>query len=162
MVRHKQYTLVNPITGESHQLSEEVLTQNMRSGWLLLRGGEHIGIITHRDIVTFCRWSAGVLEPRMTLPPTPLSLQALQLADQWLDDPESLPVSGRAFLTDLPGDISNVWSTESIMTSPGRAIANASCSSEIAADLAWVLDYHAIIKYGAQAQWLIEHLKSNQ
>jgi hypothetical protein len=146
-----QYALLNPIIGESHKLSEEVLTQNMRSGWILLRGRKHICIITHRDIVTFCRWSAGVLEPRMTLPPTPLSLQALQLADQCLEDPESLPVSGRAFLTGLTSDISNAWSTESIMTSPGRAIANASCSSEIAADLAWSLDYHAIIKYRAQA-----------
>lgn len=59
------YTLLDSITGKQWTSTEIDLTRDLRLNCILLRGGEHIGIITHRDLVLFAWWCASEMLTRL-------------------------------------------------------------------------------------------------
>ena len=84
------YTLIDPVTGEQSALSEIELTRNLRINCILLRGDEHLGIITHRDLVSFSRWCAGGVPAQLEDESDQRVTHALHLVDRWLEDEKSV------------------------------------------------------------------------
>ena len=158
------YTLINPFTGFSKTVPKTELLQNLMLNCILLQGNNHIGIVTYRDLVVFARRCADVIKNRMIELPEPDSLYAIQLADQWLEDPNSLSCEQLDFIAGhvIPNDETSIWSPDWVIASPVRVIANANWALEIIAELAWSLDYHAIIAYETQAQTFVENLQSGK
>jgi len=152
-----QYTLLDPITGRCGTLSKTLLTRNLQLNAILLEDGEHVGIITHRDLVSFCRWCADqVLARCQTVPPE--AHAALDLVDKWLEDPDSVSneelnaAAEAAWAVDTNAEVARVaWAAADAAEAAAHATAAA---AEIA-------DY-AEVSYEAQAQWLVEHLRSAQ
>ena len=132
-----QYTLLDPLTGASKTLYASELTRNLTVNVILLREDEHIGIITHRDLVSFCRWCAGrALSQCQTV--LPEARAALELVDKWLLDPDS---------------VSNEELNRAAETArAARNVARAARAAAGAAD----------VSFEAQARWLVEHLRSAQ
>ena len=82
-----QYTLIDPVTGEQSTLGEIELTRNIRLNCILLRDQKHLGIITHRDLVSFSRWCASrEALARSGRKPDQRTVHALVLVDRWLED----------------------------------------------------------------------------
>ena len=82
-----EYTLIDPVTGEQRTLSELELTRNIRLNCILLRDQKHLGIITHRDLVSFSRWCASrEALARSGRKPDQRTVPALVLVDRWLED----------------------------------------------------------------------------
>ena len=85
-----QYTLIDPVTGEQSTLGEIELTRNIRLNCILLRDQKHLGIITHRDLVSFSRWCAGEMLAKVKGTPAPETQYVLTMVDQWLEDQQSV------------------------------------------------------------------------
>lgn len=147
-----QYTLLDPLTGDTHTLCERDLTRNLRLNVILLRGDEHVGIVTHQDIVLFCRWCAG---PRLsrcrTIPPEARTV--LKLVDKWLVDPGSVSSEELNQVALAAWAVADAAQTAIVAWAAVDAARGAD-----AADIA----QNAGISYQAQAQWLLEHLRSAQ
>jgi len=188
-----QYTLLNPLTGASKTLSKTFLTRSLELNVILLRGDEHVGIITHRDLVTFLRWCADqVLSRCQTVPPE--TRTALDLVDKWLVDPGSVSNEVLWAAADAVGPErvggGASWTAQAAAKAAkaagtaakaaawaARDVANAAAQ---AADAAWAADdaraaadavgparaaawtAQVEVSYEAQAQWLVEHLRSAQ
>lgn len=84
------YTLLDPISGRvtGHD-DRDFLSYLQHVNHILLRGEEHIGIITPRDLVVFARWCTGRIMSMHSNNHFPVCQRALALVDRWLDDPES-------------------------------------------------------------------------
>ena len=167
-----RYTLIDPVTGQQTSLSEAELTRNLRISCILLRGDEHLGIITHRDLVSFSRWCAGEMLARSGRKPDQRTVHALVLVDRWLEDElnitsEELKAAARAAdaAAGAAADAGAAWAAEAARAvEAARAAARA---AEAAADAeaaraveaaraAWAASYEA------QAQWWVEHLQSGK
>ena len=131
-----RYTLLNPFTGGTSTVAASELTHHMRVNHILLRGDEHIGIITHHDVVSFCRWCVEkTLDQRMVPPEVyPEVYTALGLVDKWLIDPVS---------------------------ASSEELKQAAAAADVAGSATWAA-YAAGVSWKAQAQWLVEHLRSAQ
>ena len=150
-----QYTMVDLVTGQQTTLSEINLTRKLAPNCILLAGQEHIGIITHRDLVVFTRWCVGEMLTRSGHEPDQRAVHALVLVDRWLEDQQSVTPE------ELKDTAEAVWAAGA-----ARAAAEAAWS---AARTAWSAgaavwaagaaeDYG--LSYKSQAQWLVQHLQS--
>ena len=168
-----EYTLIDPVTGEQRTLSELELTRNIRLNCILLRDQKHLGIITHRDMVSFSRWCASrEALARSGREPDQRTVHALVLVDRWLEDElnitsEELKAAARAAdaAAGAAADAGAAWAAEAARAvEAARAAARA---AEAAADAeaaraveaaraAWAASYEA------QAQWWVEHLQSGK
>ncbi len=158
-----QYTLVNPTTGKRKSFSAGNLTGNLQMNCILFRGDEHLGIITHRDLVLFTRWCAGETLAQAKEPPNHRVTHVLSLVDRWLEDEKSvsskeLEAASRAAwaCAGVDGAWAAAW-TAAIAAEGDLAGANiAAWSSDASMYASWVTSYEA------QAQWLVEHLQSGK
>jgi len=129
----------------------------MRVNHILLRGDEHIGVITHRDVVSFCRWCVEkTLAQCHTVPPEVYT--ALGLVDKWLIDPgsassEELKQAAAAADVACPG---------AVAARAAWAASSAAGAADVAGSAAWAANNSAGVSFEAQAQWLVEHLRSAQ
>lgn len=168
-----KYILIDPVTGKRWILTETMLTQNLHLNCILLQDEEHLGIITHRDLVAFSRWCAGKILARLKDEPDLRITHALALVDRWLEDeksvtPEELEVARK--------DARDVWTAESAvleLAEYSAAVAESTVlivarDADATAEVAWVATWAAEnafavrISYEAQAQWLVEHLQSGK
>ena len=162
------YALIDPITGEQLILPEDKFIQNLMPSIILLRGSEHehIGIITHRDLVLFAQWCAGATLARLEGEPDLRVSHALGLVDKWLEDEQSVTSK------ELEATAQATW----------NIIMDSECANLCSARAAWVV-IHAVwtgtwadyaggilaenarvagIAYKDQVAWLVEHLRSGK
>lgn len=166
-----QFTLLDPFTGASRVLNdEEDLTRWLQLNVILLRGDEHVGIIMHRDLVSFCRWCAEQVLSEYQAAPTEAHI-ALTLVDQWLIDPGSVSneeLNGAADAASAAdaADASRVtWPAGLQLRAAARAAEAAARPARSAAKAAVAANaahYSVGVPYSELIQWLVEHLKSNQ
>lgn len=159
-----QYTLLNPHTGVSKTLPKIRLTRSLELNAILLEDGEHIGVITHHDLVSFNRWHAGlVLSRRQTVPPEVHA--ALELVDKWLVDSKSVSseeLTQAADAVDIAEVAWAVWAARSA-TDAAWAARTAGYAAAVAEDAALVAAVGpAVASCKEQAQWLVDHLRSAQ
>jgi len=155
-----QYTLLNPFSGETMGTSARELTRNLEINRILIFGDVPVGIITHRDLVSFSRWCAGqVLSQHQTVPPR--ARAALTLVDRWLVDPDSVSSEELNRATRDTGRVAawDVWAAVQTATDAANAAAYvAGCAVRTAGASAYADD----VSFEAQAQWFQEHLRSAQ
>lgn len=157
-----QYTLIDPVTGDSSTACDEDLTRYLQLNVILFRGNEHVGIITHRDLVSFCRWCAEkTLAQYQTV--TPEAHIALELVDRWLIDPGSVTsedlyqvaeaawAAARTARTAALAARAAAWAAFAARGFPGASARDASRGAKTAG-----------VSYEDQALWFVEHLKSSQ
>ena len=168
-----RYTLIDPVTGEQHTLSELELTRNIQIGCILLQGQEHVGIITRRDLVAFARWCAGKILARLKCEPDHTVTHALSLVDRWLEDERSVTSEELEAAQDAAWDAgSAAWvaadaaaraTADAWAAAAGaaRAAASAACAAADATAAAWTAAAGAI-SYEVQAQWWVEHLQTGK
>jgi len=170
-----RYTLIDPVTGEQHTLSELELTQNIRLNCILFRDQEHLGIVTHRDLVLFARWCTNETLARLKGEPNQRVAHALSLVDRWLEDEKSvtseeLEAAARAAawaaapaITDAAPLVAFVAARTATWTAQAaaqRAAVYGDGASNAAMATSQVSrDYTS---YEAQAQWWVEHLQSGK
>ena len=162
-----QFTLIDPVTGKQWNVNKAGLTRELRLNCILLRDGEHLGIITHRDMVAFTRWCADEMLARLRHKPDQKVTHALTLVDRWLEDEKSVTNE------ELEAARNTTWAARNVAKRLGtaraaEAIWAAICTiqsvytSESAADAtdaaARNATWYAKTSYEAQAQWLVEHL----
>ena len=153
-----QYTLIDPVTGEQSTLGEIELTRNIRLNCILLRDQKHLGIITHRDLVSFSRWCAGEMLARSGRKPDQRTVHALVLVDRWLEDERSL---SNEELEAAAGASWAAWAAAA--AGAAGAAADAAEAAARASWAAWAAAEAArTASYEAQAQWLVEHLQSGK
>jgi len=171
-----KYTLLNPLTGAAALVDASGLTRELQVNRILLLSGEHVGIITHRDLISFCRWCAGVAIARCkTVPPE--AHAALALVDKWLVDPKS--VSNEEL--SQAADAAYTAAAEAVAAWADATAARAAEAAGVVADAIWAADADAAaadaadavwasarsaaradVSFEAQAQWLVDHLRSAQ
>ena len=180
-----RYTLIDPVTGQQTSLSEAELTRNLRISCILLRGDEHLGIITHRDLVSFSRWCADEALARSGREPDQRTVHALVLVDRWLEDERSLSneeleaaagaswaawAAAAAGAAGAAADAAEAaaraswaaWAAAEAADA-ARAAAEAAEAAARASRAAWAAAEAArTASYEAQAQWLVEHLQSGK
>ena len=149
-----KYTLIDPITGQQWILLEDWLTRELEHNCILIRNGEHIGIITHRDLVLFARWCAGEALAQLEGEPDQTVTHALSLVDQWLDDersvtPEELSAAAWAIASEA------AWASRA-----ARVAVSASDAVRLVTEAAWAANSY--ISFKSQAQWFVEHLQSGK
>lgn len=151
-----RYTLLNPLTGNTLTAAACELTHHLRVNHILLHAGKHIGIITHRDVVSFCRWCVEKTHAQCHTRPLEV-YAALGLVDKWLIDPgsvssEELKQAAAAAYAACPGDVAAraAW-----------AASSAAGAADVAGSAAWAAN-SAGVPFEAQAQWLVEYLKPAQ
>ena len=172
-----QYTLVDPMTGELLSLSEIDLTQSLRINCILLCGDEHIGVITHRDLVVFARWCAGVMLPKLRGEPDQRVIHVLQLVDRWLDGEGSVSneklkaaadaadaAAGAAWAAQAAADAAHDAQTAQVAAYAAHATWAAAQAAADAAHAAQAAAAEAAqaVSYKTQAHWLVEHLQSGK
>lgn len=165
-----QYTLLDPVTGYQWTVSDFRLTRNLRVNTVLLRGDEHLGIITRRDQVVFARWCVGEILARLKGEPDRRVAHALSLVDRWLEDescvtPEELEVARSAVydfwsIANVPRSVSRVAELTDIAVWTTMTDADASWDAARAAEV--TAKTPEIISYEAQARWFVEHLQSGK
>ena len=163
------YTLIDPVTGEQRTLPEIDLTRNLRINCILLREDEHLGIITHRDLVVFARWCAGVTLARLRGEPPQSVVNALCLVDRWLDDVRSVSSEELSTAADAARAAAReaavaAWSAWAAAREAAVAAARA---ARAAADAAGAAGFAraagaAAASYETQERWLVEHLQSGK
>jgi len=157
-----QYTLIDPVTGEQTTLSELELTRNLQLSCILLRGNEHLGIITHRDLVAFARWCAGETLTLLVDEPDLKVTHALSLVDRWLENEKSVTSEEL---------VAAAYDARTATMAADRAAEAASWTTTMAADRAAEAAVWAArtaqtaaraTSYEVQTQWLVEHLQSGK
>jgi len=165
-----QYTLIDPATGQQTTLSEAELTRNLQLNCILLQDRKHIGIITRRDLVAFARWCAGKMLARLVDEPDLKVTHALSLVDRWLEDqqsvtPEELEAAARAAGAAQAAE-AVAWAagatTEAVAGAAWAAAEAVAWATRAAARTAWVTRATQTASYEVQAQWLVEHLRSEK
>jgi len=164
-----QYTLLDPVTGYRWTVSDFRLTRNLRLNTVLLRGDEHLGIITRRDQVVFARWCVGEILARLKGEPDRRVAHALSLVDRWLEDescvtPEELEVARSAVydvwgIANVPRSVPRVAELTDIVvwtTIMPNARVGAARAAEVTATTP------EINSYEAQARWFVQHLQSGK
>jgi len=157
-----QYTLIDPVTGEQSILPEVELIRNLRQNCVLLQGREHIGIITHRDLVAFARWCAGEMLTLLVDEPDQRSIHALTMVDRWLEDqqsvtPEELEAAAGAAEAAAADAADVAWAAWAAADATWAA--DAAWAARSAARAAWAVE---AASYETQAKWLVEHLQSGK
>ena len=152
------YAIIDPVTGQRRTLSETELTRNLEINCILLRGDEHIGIITHRDLVVFARWCAGVTLARLRDETPQRVTHALHLVDRWLEDERSVSNEELKAAAADAGDAA-AWAA-----ADAAAWAAAGTAVAAAADAAWAAAGTARVaaSYETQARWLVQHLQTGK
>ena len=167
-----RYTLIDPVTGQQTSLSEAELTRNLRISCILLRGDEHLGIITHRDLVSFSRWCAGEMLAKVKGTPAPETQHALTLVDRWLEDElnitsKELKAAAEASFT-ADAAAWAAWAAAWAAHGATAARDDADWAAQVAARAAQAAAGAARdaegrgLSYESQAQWFVEHLKPGQ
>ena len=162
-----EYTLIDPVTGEQRTLSELELTRNIRLNCILLRDQKHLGIITHRDLVSFSRWCASrEALARSGRKPDQRTVHALVLVDRWLEDELNITseelkaaagAAAEAAAEAAWAAAGAAWAAaEAARAAADRAAAGAAGFAWAARAAAWAASYEA------QAQWWVEHLQSGK
>jgi hypothetical protein len=88
------FKVISLQTGETRELELLDLSRNLLLNSIVARGTpdgglEHLGLITHQDLVFFAHtWGTWALEASKTK--TPEAQEALRLVGLWLEDPESV------------------------------------------------------------------------
>ncbi len=162
-----EYTLFDPTTGQQWTLIETWLTRELELNCILLRENEHLGIITHRDVVLFTQWCTGKILSRMKGEPDQRVTRALRLVDKWLEDEQSVTsdeleaaagiawaAAQDALVVDVATAQAAARTVETIMRSAWTAARAAGRAAETARSVG--------ISYEAQAQWFVEHLQSGK
>ena len=161
-----RYTLIDPVTGQQTSLSEAELTRNLRISCILLRGDEHLGIITHRDLVSFSRWCAGEMLARSGRKPDQRTVHALVLVDRWLEDELNITSEELKAAAGAAAEAAAeaAWAAAGAAWAAAEAArAAADRAAAGAAGFAWAARAAAgAASYEAQAQWWVEHLQSGQ
>ena len=153
-----RYTLLNPLTGNTLTAAACELTHHLRVNHILLHAGKHIGIITHRDVVSFCRWCAEkTLAQRQAVPPE--VYVALALVDKWLIDPGSVSSEELSAAGEAAWDVAT--DTETARVAWATAVATDAETHDAAGSAAWAAN-SAGVPFEAQAQWLVKYLKPAQ
>jgi len=175
-----KYTLIDPATGRQWTLSELKLTRNLQIGYLLLRGNEHLGIITHRDLVIFIRWCAGEMLKLLVDEPDLKVTHALSLVDRWLEDERSL--SNEELKDAAEAAAQAAWAAARASWAAHIAAQTAAWAAHAAAQTAsWAATMAAdraaeaavwaaraagaaagATSYEVQAQWFEQHLQSGK
>ncbi len=166
-----QYTLVDPATGKQWNLPAAELTESLQMNCILFRDGEHLGIITHRDLVAFTRWCASETMAQAKEPPNHRVTHALSLVIRWLEDEKSVSsdelqvAAHAAWAADAAAWAAHaVWAAAHAAEAAAHAAEAAAHAAEAAAWAAAGAAAHdaGYISYEAQAQWLAEHLQSGK
>ena len=161
-----EYTLIDPVTGEQRTLSELELTRNIRLNCILLRDQKHLGIITHRDLVSFSRWCAGEMLARSGRKPDQRTVHALVLVDRWLEDELNITSEELKAAAGAAAEAAAeaAWAAAGAAWAAAEAArAAADRAAAGAAGFAWAARAAAgAASYEAQAQWWVEHLQSGQ
>ena len=162
-----QYTLIDPVTGEQSTLGEIELTRNIRLNCILLRDQKHLGIITHRDLVSFSRWCASrEALARSGRKPDQRTVHALVLVDRWLEDELNITSEELKAAAGAAAEAAAeaAWAAAGAAWAAAEAArAAADRAAAGAAGFAWAARAAAgAASYEAQAQWWVEHLQSGQ
>ena len=161
-----EYTLIDPVTGEQRTLSELELTRNIRLNCILLRDQKHLGIITHRDLVSFSRWCAGEMLARSGRKPDQRTVHALVLVDRWLEDELNITSEELKAAAGAAAEAAAeaAWAAAGAAWAAAEAArAAADRAAAGAAGFAWAARAAAgAASYEAQAQWWVEHLQSGK
>ena len=161
-----RYTLIDPVTGQQTSLSEAELTRNLRISCILLRGDEHLGIITHRDLVSFSRWCAGEMLARSGRKPDQRTVHALVLVDRWLEDELNITSEELKAAAGAAAEAAAeaAWAAAGAAWAAAEAArAAADRAAAGAAGFAWAARAAAgAASYEAQAQWWVEHFQSEK
>ena len=161
-----RYTLIDPVTGQQTSLSEAELTRNLRISCILLRGDEHLGIITHRDLVSFSRWCADEALARSGREPDQRTVHALVLVDRWLEDELNITSEELKAAAGAAAEAAAeaAWAAAGAAWAAAEAArAAADRAAAGAAGFAWAARAAAgAASYEAQAQWWVEHFQSEK
>ena len=161
-----QYTLIDPVTGEQSTLGEIELTRNIRLNCILLRDQKHLGIITHRDLVSFSRWCAGEMLARSGRKPDQRTVHALVLVDRWLEDELNITSEELKAAAGAAAEAAAeaAWAAAGAAWAAAEAArAAADRAAAGAAGFAWAARAAAgAASYEAQAQWWVEHFQSEK
>lgn len=167
MIKHKYtlYTLINPVTGQRWTLLKDKLTRNLMSNCIFLQDGEHLGVVTHRDLVVFARRCVSeALVAQLVDEPDQSLIHVLGLVDRWLEDEKSV----------TPEELYAASKTAAAAVSPDQPSWTAWAAMQLsraAADIAWVAwgavrsseyAHRAGFSFETQAQWLVEHLHQSE
>jgi len=156
-----RYTLVDSVTGKQTFLSEIDLTRNLQLSCILLRGNEHLGIITHRDLVAFARWCAGETLTLLVDEPDLKVTHALSLVDQWLEDQQSVTPEELEAAAGAAARAAQAARAARAAAEAAEAARTAGAAAWAAAGAAWDAGSRGLL-YESQAQWLVEHLQSGK
>lgn len=159
-----QYTLLDPITGTLKKVHVSNLTRNLQPNVILLRGDVPIGIITHGDIVLFCRQCTHIILSQCQKELPSEIYATLDLVDKWLEDPrhvsnEELKQAAETCDDFIP--IVSVAATVARTAIAGAIVGDEQALGTVARSVAQSA-YGAGFFYKEQACWLVDHLKSNQ
>ncbi len=168
-----RYILIDPATGERKSLSETNLTLNLRLNRILFRGDEHLGIITHRDLVFFTWWCAGKILTQVKGAPDQRVTSTLALVHRWVEDEKSVTSEELAAAADaawaaLPAAraVATDAAAAAAWTTARAAWAAAADGAWTSHDAAWTAAETSqatqAVSYEAQVQWLVEHLQSGK
>ena len=162
-----QYTLIDPVTGEQSTLGEIELTRNIRLNCILLRDQKHLGIITHRDLVSFSRWCASrEALARSGRKPDQRTVHALVLVDRWLEDELNITSEELKAAAGAAAEAAAeaAWAAAGAAWAAAEAArAAADRAAAGAAGFAWAARAAAgAASYEAQAQWWVEHFQSEK
>lgn len=154
-----QYTLLDPVTGYQRPVSALGLIQNIRLNCIILRDGEHLGIITHRDLVLFTRWCAGEMMVRLKGKPDQSAVHVLRLVDKWLEDERSVTSK------ELEAARNAAWAARTIASLAAAQAAWAALTIAQPHEAVWAAEAASAatrgwVSYETQVQWLVEHLQS--
>jgi len=165
-----KYTLLNPLTGAAALVDASGLTRELQVNRILLLSGEHVGIITHRDLISFCRWCAGVAIARcQTVPPE--AHASLALVDKWLIDPAAVSneelsqAAAAAEAAYVEAADAEAADAAAVAADTTWAAAEAAYIEAAVAEAVWASARSAAradVSFEAQAQWLVDHLRSAQ
>ena len=160
------YTLINPVTGQRWPLLKNNLTRNLMPNCIFLQDGEHLGVVTHRDLVVFVRRCVSeVLVAQLVDEPDQSLIHVLGLVDRWLEDEKSVTPE------ELKAASKTAETSACTTDQPSLTIWIAMQLSRAAADIAWAdwcaarsseYAYRAGFSYETQAQWLVEHLQQSE
>ncbi len=160
-----EYALIDPVTGQQRTSTKTWLTRVLQLNCILLRENEHLGIITHRDLVLFARWCAGEMLARLEGEPHQSVVHALGLVDKWLEDVQSVTSEElEAAIRTVDRNASWVaWSVDvAAARCAARAIETIMRSTRTAVWRTAENAYAVGISFETQAQWLVEHLQSGK
>jgi hypothetical protein len=134
----QMFKVISLQTGETREVELIDLSHSLMLNSIVARGTpdgglEHLGLITHQDLVFFTHtWGTWALEASETKPPE--AVEALRLVGLWLEDPES--VSDEE-LQAAAGAARAAWAAAGAAAGAARAAWAAARAARAAAGASW-------------------------